>query len=167
MKRRTGATTLLLRVGGVISVWLAFLPALSAQVLVGTPINLTAAQGVPLTGAVATFTSANPANTVVDFTATINWGDGTTTAASSITSGAGSFAVNGTHTYASVAPFTATVTIADDNPVATITVTDSVIVSSATSAQPIPALNVWALGALAVLLGGLGLCFVPWRIRNG
>jgi hypothetical protein len=167
MKLRTGATKLLFRVGGFVTAYLAFATAFAAPVLVGTPINFTAAQGVAFTGAVATFTSANPANTVVDFTATINWGDGTPPSTGSITAGASSFTVNGTHTYATVGPFTATVTINDANPVATVTVTDSVTVSSAASTLPVPTLNAWALAALAALLGALGLCFVPRRIRGG
>ena len=134
--------------------------------LVGAPVNFTEAPGVPFTGAVATFTSANSANVAADFTVTINWGDGTTTPAT-ITGSAGSFTVTGTHTFATAGPFTATVIISDASPVATVTETDSVNGFAAPSTQVIPTLNVWTLAALAVLLGGLGLCFVPRRFRGG
>ena len=48
---------------------------------------------------VATFTDANPNATVSDFTATITWGDGSTSAGTVVATGNG-FAVNGAHTYA-------------------------------------------------------------------
>jgi hypothetical protein len=67
-----------------------------------------------------------------------------------------------------VGPFTATVTIDDANPVATVTVTDSVtVVQPSASTQPIPTLNAWALGALWLLLGALGACLTPRRTNSG
>src|SRR5256885_13963555 len=48
---------------------------------------------------VATFDDSNTANVAADFTATIDWGDGTTSAGSVSGSG-GTFSVAGTHTYA-------------------------------------------------------------------
>ena len=58
---------------------------------------------VPFTGPVAAFTSANPAAQPGQFTATIDWGDGTPTSAGLITQpdGPGTpFVVVGSHTYA-------------------------------------------------------------------
>jgi hypothetical protein len=61
-----------------------------------------ATEGVRLNGAtVATFTDANAAAPVTDFTATIAWGDGSTGAADGVVAlGGGLFGVVGSHTYA-------------------------------------------------------------------
>ncbi|HKM55193.1 MAG TPA: Ig-like domain-containing protein, partial [Isosphaeraceae bacterium] len=58
----------------------------------------------PADGPVATFTDANPAAPVSDFTAMIDWGDGTPESAGTVTQPAGipgtPFDVSGSHTYA-------------------------------------------------------------------
>jgi PKD repeat protein len=117
--------------------------------------------GSPFNGVVATFTDANTANVAGDFTATIDWGDGTTTAGI-VSGGAGSFTVSGSHTYASAGSYPVTVTLTDDAPgTATATVT-----STANVAAPIiavPALDVWGLLALGVILAGAAL----YRLRAG
>jgi hypothetical protein len=74
--------------------------------------GLTATAGAPFTGVVARFTDGNPFGKVADFTASIDWGDGTSSAGS-ITLGSGRFAVHGTHTYATAGNKTVTVHIAD------------------------------------------------------
>ncbi len=56
------------------------------------------AQAVPVSGVVASFTDADPGGTVSDYAATIDWGDGTSSAGSVGTSGSG-FSVSGSHTY--------------------------------------------------------------------
>ena len=65
-------------------------------------------------GTVATFTDANPGGTVADFTATIDWGDGTTTAGTVTGPTGGPFTVTGTHTFATLGSHTINVAIADD-----------------------------------------------------
>jgi hypothetical protein len=65
------------------------------------------------TGAVATFTDANPAATVGDFTARIDWGDGHTSAGT-VSAAGGRFVVSGSHAFASTGPFDANVTILDE-----------------------------------------------------
>jgi len=69
--------------------------------LLSGAVNLTAAtEGVSLPGSNhgPTFTDSNPIDVATSFTASITWGDGTTTA--SIVSGSnGSFTVTGGHTY--------------------------------------------------------------------
>src|SRR5207248_1904945 len=63
---------------------------------------------------VATFTDANPTATTADFTATINWGDGRTSAGTVQANGT-AWKVVGNHTYDdNDAVYTATVTITDD-----------------------------------------------------
>jgi hypothetical protein len=79
-------------------------------------------------GPTATFTDANPFATKADFGATINWGDGTTTAGTiSGGPGPGPYTVSGSHTYSTTGTFTITTTISDDGG-ATTTATCSVIV---------------------------------------
>ncbi len=80
---------------------------------------------------VATFTDANPSATIGDFTATITWGDGTTSTGTITEDKNGVFSVTGTHTYAekgsdpigvtikdvdgNVVSTTSTATVADDH----------------------------------------------------
>src|SRR5262249_9707640 len=72
----------------------------------------TATEGQVFSGTVATFTDTNPANTAFGFAATIDWGDGTTTAGA-VGEQAGGFVVLGTHVYGDGGAFTATVTLTD------------------------------------------------------
>src|SRR5205807_401566 len=63
---------------------------------------------------VATFTDANPGDHSADFTATINWGD-TTSSSGTVTydAGTGSYTVTGSHTYAEEGSFAVAVNIVD------------------------------------------------------
>jgi hypothetical protein len=70
-----------------------------ADVLSVTGDNISGSQGTPINNAqVATFTTTYTGNVAADFTATIDWGDGTTTAGT-IAGSNGSFTVDGSHTY--------------------------------------------------------------------
>jgi hypothetical protein len=96
-----------------------------ADSLSGTPVSFAALAGTSFTTTVANFTDSFTGNTVADFTATINWGDATTSAGT-ITGGGGAFSVSGTHTYAGSGTFSVTVTLSDDAPgTATATVTST------------------------------------------
>jgi hypothetical protein len=60
----------------------------------------------PVDGVVANFTDADPAGTVSDYTATINWGDGSSATPGTVSGpNGGPFRVTGTHTYPSNGPF--------------------------------------------------------------
>ena len=76
-----------------------------------TATGLTTTSPLAFSGSVATFTSATPGATAGDFTATIDWGDGTPTSAGAIASASGQFTVSGSHTYASTGVKTVGVTI--------------------------------------------------------
>jgi len=65
-------------------------------------------------GAVASFTDANPFGTVADFAATINWGDGASSAGIVSGPAGGPFTVSGSHVYVATGPVTITTTIVDD-----------------------------------------------------
>jgi uncharacterized repeat protein (TIGR01451 family) len=84
--------------------------ALSAA---GTAI--TGTEGAAFSGLVATFTDANPTAPVIDFTATITWGDGATSPGT-ITQPGGlgtGFIVSGAHTYAEEGNYGVSVAITD------------------------------------------------------
>jgi len=86
-----------------------------ADALSGTPVTFSAAAGTPFTGVVGNFTDTLPGNVAGDFTASINWGDASTSAGT-VSGGSGAFHVSGTHTYAGTGTFTVTVTLSDDAP---------------------------------------------------
>jgi Ca2+-binding RTX toxin-like protein len=77
--------------------------------------DITGTEGVSISDAVvATFTDTNPNAVASEFTATIDWGDGTPTTAGTIVAvNSGGFAVEGTHTYADEGHDTIGVTIND------------------------------------------------------
>jgi hypothetical protein len=68
----------------------------------------------PGSGVVATFTDDDPAGRVADYTATIHWGDGTSSSGTVATNAAGAgFQVSGSHTYATTGFYTMTVDVYD------------------------------------------------------
>lgn len=78
-------------------------------------VTLAATEGATFSGKVATFTDANSAeNAAADFTATIVWGDGATSAGKITTVATGGFAVTGSHVYAEEGTHAVTVTVADN-----------------------------------------------------
>jgi hypothetical protein len=83
--------------------------------LTATAAPVSAVEGQPFNGTVATFRDANPGAPVSDFRATAAWGDGTTSAcAVSQLGGPGTaFTVSGSHTYAEAGSFAVSVTIDD------------------------------------------------------
>jgi hypothetical protein len=76
--------------------------------------GLNLAEGTGFNGAIAAFTDTDPAQPASSFTATINWGDGTTSTGT-ITGGNGSFSISGNHTYADESSFTTTVSVQDQD----------------------------------------------------
>jgi hypothetical protein len=119
--------------------------------LTGTPASIVFAPPAPYSGPVATFHDANTAAPASDFTATINWGDGNTSAGVITANGGGNFTVSGTHAYTASGPFTVTVTINDVGG-SSVTVTSTATISTA-----IPALGPAMLMLLAALLAAVAL----------
>jgi hypothetical protein len=94
-----------------------------------TPI--TPVEGAAFSGAVATFTDNYTNNVAADFTASIVWGDGTTTAGT-VTLLGGTATVSGNHTYVEQGALTYSITLADDAPgTATSTASGTVNVADA------------------------------------
>jgi len=80
----------------------------------GAPVTINATQGQALNNVlVATFTQGDLGNAPADFTATINWGDATTSPGTIQASGSNSFNILGSHTYSTGGTFTVTVALTD------------------------------------------------------
>jgi len=90
----------------------------------------------------ATFTDANPGDHTADFTATIDWGDGTapTTGTVSYNSVTKVYTVAGSHTYAEEGTYTPTVTVKDNVDVGG--TSSTTITGTATIINPEPENNV-------------------------
>jgi hypothetical protein len=80
--------------------------------LTGAPSPITAVVGVPFTGPVASFSDPNPFAVAGDFTATISWGDGATSAGTIAATPSG-FLITGSHTFASPGQIPVSVHVAD------------------------------------------------------
>jgi uncharacterized repeat protein (TIGR01451 family) len=102
-----------------------------ADSLTRTATNVATTESKPFSGQVASFTDSTfPSNSLSDFTATIDWGDGTTPSAGTVSGQSGTFTVSGTHTYAEEGSFTVKVTLTDDAPgTATATVSGTATVA--------------------------------------
>lgn len=86
----------------------------TAQVLLNQSIQATAGQ--PFSGVLASFTDANPNATTADYSATIDWGDGTTSqvgAGAFTTNNRGGFDLTAGHDFAAAGSYTVHVTITD------------------------------------------------------
>ena len=74
---------------------------------------LTAVEGSAFNGVVASFTDADPNAVAGNYSATINWGDGASSAGAVSANGKGGFNVTGTHTYAAAGDYSVSVAIQD------------------------------------------------------
>jgi len=85
----------------------------AALAVTAMPVNVS--QGVVVnTMTVATFTDASTPEAVGNYTATIDWGDGTTASTGTVTLTGTTFQVSGSHTFASPGRFTVTTTVHDE-----------------------------------------------------
>ena len=81
--------------------------------LTATNTAITAVEGFAFTGVVASFTDADPNAVTGDYSATIDWGDGNTSAGTIAANNNGGFDVSGTNTYAEEGSYPILVQIAD------------------------------------------------------
>jgi hypothetical protein len=121
------------------------------------------------TPVVASFTDAAGAQAkVADFTAAINWGDGTSSAGTLTQTGAGAFDVSGTHTYTTAGTKALTIAVTDEegqtlSMTATATVAAAPIVLPATG-QPHPTQPGLPLIPAALLILGVASLAVVGRV---
>jgi hypothetical protein len=84
------------------------------RILAVTGVPITVAQGVVANNVqVATFTDAGGAQAISNYTATIDWGDGTPPSSGGIALSGTTFAVTASHTFAAPGKFTVHVTVTD------------------------------------------------------
>jgi hypothetical protein len=88
-------------------------PSSGDLVAAGRSVN--ASTTTAFNGSVAVFTDPDPSATQGTFTATIDWGDGSTSSGQVTTGPHGIFSVTGTHTYAAPGLFTLTISITDSD----------------------------------------------------
>lgn len=94
------------------------------------PTTLTAAVGLSFSGTVATFADSYTASMAKDFTATIAWGD-QSSSTGTVSGSNGAFSVAGIHTYGSAGSFSVSVTLTEKGPgSATATANGSIAVSA-------------------------------------
>jgi hypothetical protein len=111
----------------------------SAKLTALSPVAISAVAGQQFSGVVGGFSDAFTAVPTSDFTTTVDWGDGTPASAGTVekTSLAGTFVVDGSHTYATAGshPFTVTV-IAKGGGTATLSGTANVAASGTPKSAP-------------------------------
>ena len=96
-------------------------------------------EGVTASLSGATFTdAAGTYGSATDFTATINWGDGSPTSSGTVSGSGGSYSVAGMHTYAEEGTYAIVISVTDDGGAGTIisdtaTVADAALMGSSTT----------------------------------
>jgi hypothetical protein len=89
-------------------------PGVKEQAVTATGTTINATEGANFTSTVATFTDPDAKSTAAEYSATIDWGDGTTATVGTVSGPTGGpFTVSGSHTYAEEGTYQVTVTITD------------------------------------------------------
>jgi uncharacterized repeat protein (TIGR01451 family) len=83
------------------------------QAIAATAATFAATEAAGFSGTVATFTDPDTAATASEYSATVDWGDGSATSAGTIAGSSGSFSVSGAHTYAEEGTYAVTIKIVD------------------------------------------------------
>jgi len=110
--------------------------AASDQPITASGTTVSATEGASFSGSVASFTDPDTAATASEYTATIEWGDSTSSTGTISGPTGGPFTVSGEHTYAEEGTYTVTVTITDvDNSSNTATATSTANVADAALAS--------------------------------
>ncbi|HXT61341.1 MAG TPA: DUF4214 domain-containing protein, partial [Pirellulales bacterium] len=115
---------------GPFSLFGSLQPASDTSPLSIVGATLAATEGLAFHGAVAAFAASAATAAASDFTATIDWGDGSSSAGTVAATGSGGFLISGHHTYAEQGAQNVVVTLHDNNG-NTITAADAVQVSDA------------------------------------
>jgi autotransporter-associated beta strand protein len=97
--------------GGGTSSGLTF--TINDAALSAAPVAIGPVAGAPFFGAIVTFSDADPNGMASDYSATIDWGNGTTSAGTISPNGLGGFTVSGSTIYGAAGPYTIYVSIQD------------------------------------------------------
>ncbi len=95
--------------------------------ITATGTTKTGVERTPVTGTFATIHDSNPLGSAADFTASINWGDGSPASAGTVSGTGGTYPVSGSHTYEDAGTYTVTVNV-QDNGGATATARTTVVI---------------------------------------
>jgi uncharacterized repeat protein (TIGR01451 family) len=101
------------RHGSAPDVTVASAAAVADAPLTAAPVAVNAVAGGPFSGAVASFTDPDPNGTPGDYSATILWGDGNTSAGVITPNRSGGYTVSASNTYAAAGTYGVTVQIRD------------------------------------------------------
>jgi hypothetical protein len=86
------------------------------QAITAKGTTFSATEGQSFSGTVATVTDGDPMDKAAEYSATINWGDGSPTSPGTVTGpDGGPYSVNGTHTYAEEGTYTVKVHVTDSD----------------------------------------------------
>jgi hypothetical protein len=105
-----------------------------AALTAGQPASISGTEGLTFSGTIGAFSDANPGATTADFTATINWGDASTSPGAVSGPAGGPFSVSGSHTYLEEGNYAIGVTVGDDGG-STVTLSGSATVADASLAS--------------------------------
>ncbi len=106
--------------------------------LSATGIDVNSTEGISFTGAVATLTDANLNSDISDLSATINWGDGHSSAGVITSAGMNTYTVSGTNTYAEEGSYSISVSITDIGGSKTSAGSMSTVADASLNAAPMP-----------------------------
>jgi uncharacterized repeat protein (TIGR01451 family) len=90
--------------------------SLPARTLTLTPGQITATVGAPFSGVLATFVPFSPDDLAGYYSATINWGDGQVSDGPISSTGSGTFAISGAHTWTASGTFAVTIAVQRGSP---------------------------------------------------
>ena len=109
----SGSVSLVLRCNdnSMITEMGTFTATVTDAALTATGVNVSAHSGQSFTAAVAHVVDANPDGVASDDTATITWGDGSTSAGTVSAAPGGGFSVSGTHTYGANGSYSVAVSV--------------------------------------------------------
>jgi hypothetical protein len=111
--------------------------AVGSATLTPVPRTITPKEGIGFSGVVGNFRSANPSAKASDFTATIDWGDGTTSTGTVASNGYGGFQVAGSRTYAEEGSFAVNISVHDASTQATVIHSTATVADAPLSAKPL------------------------------
>ena len=109
--------------------------------LTTTGASVSSVEGAGFSGTLASFTDADPSGVLSDYSATINWGDQTSSAGTISANGSGGFVVNGSHVYAEEGSYAVTVTVSDAGGANATTTSSATVTDAAIALTGAPRFN--------------------------